>query len=86
MYMLAKRISDKMRIGTARPKNGQTRAYPTEKWGRFVPKGLKIALFTGFRPHCYIMATMGLKLPFTSKLTQRNAYFRGKKGRHFRDG
>ena len=46
---------------------------------KFAPKGSKTAIFRGFRPHCYIMATMGLKLPFTSTLTLRNAHFRGKK-------
>jgi hypothetical protein len=31
MYMLAKRIFDKMQTGTARPKNGPRRAYPVRK-------------------------------------------------------
>lgn len=76
--MPAKRIFDKMQRDGPKLKKGLTPTQPSEKIYKKGQKRLQNSGFRGNRPHCYIMATMGQKLPFTSKLTQRNADFEAK--------
>jgi hypothetical protein len=85
MYVFARRIFEKMQPGTARAKNGPCGGIVPKKGEQPPKKARKQCFFKGHGPHCYIMATMGQKLPFTSKLTQRNADFGGKKPA-FREG
>jgi hypothetical protein len=75
MYMLAKRIFDKMQ-SIVRTLKTTYRSLRRRQNGRKTDeKGPKTASSKGLRPHCYIMATMGLKVSVYVKINAAECLF-----------
>ncbi|MER9455249.1 hypothetical protein [Mesorhizobium sp. M0478] len=62
MYTLADRISNTVAALAGRSENDHLSGTLGKKSEKVAQNGTKTGYFAGIRPHCYIMATMGLKL------------------------
>jgi len=61
-YSLSERIFDKVPSLATRPKNRLLSTNRQIKSAKLTQNSPKTRRFAGIEPHCYIMATMGLKL------------------------
>jgi hypothetical protein len=69
------RIFDKVEVFTARPKNGLSGINQRKNPGKPARNGPKTAYFAGVWPIVTLWQQLGENIPFTSKLTLRNACF-----------